>query len=176
MDALFVGNSSYTASTSKSQENPYNNSGITWYKHGFMGPGNKVVDKDNKANFKQLPDKCTDWAALEHDVAYHNISLNGRPTISEVATLDNKAIDNVKKECSADSPYSSKVLEVGLLTKQHIEELAEAAVYPFGSNKALYPRANTDGKEIDWFTKKKSRRKELSSKNAISLLRAASPI
>nr|QVW56828.1 MAG: putative structural protein [Cecropis daurica parvoviridae sp.] len=173
MDVNFFNNNSFLPPNPP--ENPYDNSGITWYKHGFMGPGNKVVDKNNKANFKQLPDKCTDWAALEHDVAYHNISLNREPNIHEVATLDNQAIDNVRKECSADSPYSSKVLEVGLLTKQHIEELAEAAVYPFGSNKALYPRENTNGQPIDWFTKGKNRRKDLSSKHAFSLFRAASP-
>lgn len=49
-------------------------------------------------------------------------------------------------------------MEGGLRTKQHLEELAEAAVYPFGSNNAVYPRVS-EAKKIDWFTKKLSRRR-----------------
>lgn len=166
MDSFFVNNNTSYSNNAQIVQNDYNNGGITWFKHGFMGPGNNVVDKNNKANFKQLPDKCTDWAALEHDVNYHNISLNGRPQINKVAAVDNIAIDTVNKKCASIQPYASKVLEVGLSAKQHFEELAEAAVFPFGSNTAVYPRSNEGAKEVDWFTKAKSRRKDISSEYA----------
>lgn len=147
-----------------SNENPYNNGGVTIMDHGFMGPGNQVVDKKtNLSNFKQLPDKCTDWAALEHDVDYHNLGINGRPSISDVSKIDNKAIDKMITECSKNQPWATKIMVGGLQMKQHIEELAEAAVYPFGSNSAVYPRANANGSEIDWFTKSKSRRRPILS-------------
>lgn len=153
----------------------YDNGGITWKDHGFMGPGNKVVDKENKSNFKQLPDKCTDWVALEHDVNYHNLSLNGRPNINDVADVDNRAIKSANAECASNQPWSTKVLSVGLSAKQHFEELAEAAVYPFGSNTAVYPRSNQGAKEITWFNKSNKRKKDNSSEYAFSLFRTSSP-
>lgn len=144
--------------------NPYNNEGITLPDHGFVGPGNNVVDKKtNLSNFNQLPDNCTDWNALEHDVNYHNLGISGRPSLSAVNKIDNIAIDNVLSECTLVEPMASKIMVGGLKLKQHLEELAEAAVYPLGSNAAVYPRENSGAKEIDWFSKGKSRRRILPS-------------
>lgn len=145
----------------------YKNGGITLPQTQFVGPGNRVVDSDNKSNFNSLPDNCLDWIALEHDVDYHNIGSTGNTDIQNVEKLDNKAIDNAWRECTLSQPISTAVLVGGLKTKQHVENLAENVSWPFGKNKSLYPRVNTNTKEIDWFNKKLNRRKNITGKYAI---------
>lgn len=102
----------------------YKNGGITLPQTQFVGPGNRVVDSDNKSNFNSLTDNCLDWVALEHDVDYHNIGSTDNTQIPNVEKLDNKAIDNAWRECKLSQPISTAVLVRGLKTKQHIEDLA----------------------------------------------------
>eukprot|EP00102_Acyrthosiphon_pisum_P026128 XP_016663338.1 PREDICTED: uncharacterized protein LOC103310565 [Acyrthosiphon pisum] len=135
----------------------YKNGGITLPQTQFVGPGNRVVDKDNKSNFNQLPDNCLDWTALEHDVDYHNAGNTGSTQLHEIAALDNKAIDAAWRECLSSQPLGTSILASGLNVKQHFEHLAETISWPFGKNQAVYPPSTSNTQHIDWFDKKLSR-------------------
>lgn len=74
------------------------NYGLTWPNHEFMGPGNNLVDKEGKSNFKQLPKNCVDWHAMEHDVDYYNASMTNTD-VANIENIDNKAINNTLGEC-----------------------------------------------------------------------------
>lgn len=137
----------------------YKNGGITLPDTQFVGPGNRVVDKDNKSNFNSLPDNCLDWIALEHDVDYHNNGNNGNTDIQTISTLDDKAIDNAFKECKWKQLVATAVLAGFLKAKQHFENLAESITWPFGKNKAIYPPPTSNTEHINWFDKNLSRRR-----------------
>jgi len=154
----------------------YKNGGITLPQTQFVGPGNNVVDENNKSNFNSLPDNCLDWIALEHDVDYHNVGNTDNRQLYNIENLDNKAIDNAWRECFAKQPIATSVLAAGLKLKQHAEVLAETASWPFGKNNAVYPPSTTNKKEIDWFTKVKSRRRNNTGEHAFSVFRSSSSI
>lgn len=151
------------------KENKYKgNGGITLPGTNFVGPGNNLVDDEGKSNFTRLPDHCVDWVAMEHDVDYYNANATKKNQIHEIQQLDDKAIDQAWKECLSSQQFTTRALAAGLQAKQHLEILAEQAVYPFGSNEAVYPGAAVKSKEpIPWFTKTLSRRRNNVGKHAI---------
>lgn len=139
----------------------------------FVGPGNRVVDENNHSNFNSLLNNCLDWVALEHDVAYHNLSESGNTKLYQVEVEDDKAIDNAWRECRTQQPVGTAVLIGGLKTKQHFERLAESISWPFGNNNAIYPRPISNIQHINWFDQMKSRRRIL-GKYGFSIFRALS--
>jgi len=68
------------------------NGGITWLGSDFTGPGNRVVNSNNKFNAINLPQTNQDWITLEHDVEYNNISTQEDIDITDVRKSDLKAI------------------------------------------------------------------------------------
>lgn len=153
----------------------YKNGGITLPGTQFAGPGNRVVDENNKSNFNSLPDNCLDWIALEHDVDYHNAGNTGETDLYKIEQLDNKVIDNGWRECRLSQPLSTSVLASGLSIKQHFEQLAETASLPFGKNKAIYPPIEKK-QHINWFDQVKSRRRNLTGEYGFSLLKPSSTV
>jgi len=147
----------------------YKNGGITLPQTQFVGPGNRVVDSNNKSNFNSLPDNCLDWVALEHDVDYHNAGHTDKTQLYQVAELDKKAIDTAWRECRISQPLGTSILASGLGIKQHFEDFAETVSWPFGKNKAVYPPTTTNTKEIDWFNKTLSRRRGSLTGNGFSI-------
>jgi hypothetical protein len=148
------------------------NGGITLPGTNFVGPGNKLVDSNGKANFNRLPDHCADWVAMEHDADYYNASITHRNQINEIEKIDNKAIQTAWKECLSNQPFTTAALVAGLKAKNHMELLAEQSVYPFGSNEAVYPGStSTASSPITWFTKAKSRRRFEVGKHDFSISR-----
>lgn len=101
----------------------YKNGGITLPQTQFVGPGNRVVDENNKSNFNSLRDNCLDWVALEHDVNYHNAGSTASTQLHEKAELDDKAIGDGWKECFGSQPIATSVLASGLSIKKHFELL-----------------------------------------------------
>ncbi|KAE9523853.1 hypothetical protein AGLY_015741 [Aphis glycines] len=147
--------------TTNKQQNSYKgNGGVTFPGTNFIRPGNKLVDDNGNANFNRLPDHCADWVAMEHDADYYNATVTNHNQIHEIEKIDDKAIDAAWNECFANQPVTTAALVAGLKTKNHMETLAEQAVFPFGSNEAVYPgTSSTQGKPITWFTKSNSRRR-----------------
>lgn len=128
------------------------------------------MDENGKPNFTRLPDHCADWVAMEHDADYYNASITNQGQIHEIEKIDSKAIDMAWKECFSNQPVTTAALMAGLKTKNHMEILAEQAVYPFGSNRAVYPgTTSVKGEPITWFTKANSRRRGEVGKHAFSL-------
>ncbi|VVC39033.1 Chitin binding domain [Cinara cedri] len=95
----------------------------------------------------------TDWVASEHDVDYHNASVTGQRNINDIASLDDKAINNTVKECLSKDPLESSFLIGGLTGKQALENTYNQTVgFVFG-DKAVYPTSSSTSKStIDWFS------------------------
>lgn len=128
-------------------EGSHNTGGITWPGSQFSGPGNKLIDPiTHESNFTELPKTNVDWATLEHDTDYYNIT---NPTIENVWELDKKAIKNSFGQ--PDLYYGGEAVAVGLALKHYYDQSLGRV---FRGNNALYPPANTGEYHIPWFDKR----------------------
>ncbi|ACI01076.1 putative structural protein [Dysaphis plantaginea densovirus] len=144
-----------------------NTGGLTWPGSQFTGPGNRLVDENNKSNFTELPKTDLDWVTMEHDVDYFNAA---NPTKDKVWEMDKKAI---KAAWDVNDPYyGAAATIVGLVAKNIAERTDEAIT---GDPFAIYPQSKKSSYEIPWFKPRPQiRKKELREYHASSLSRSPS--